>query len=556
MCDINGYLCWTADMDTSQEEEYEKMSGWQSGWQNHTQNEKHTTRQNNYQNQELYSEPEFYDIGNEYKRAKKIQIAVILCISILIIGIGLLAAFLLFPSVQKNQYEEKIQAAGKYLQNMDYQNAIIAYQAAIRLNPDNQNTYILLADVYQKTNQYSLAKQVLEQGHERTKSTMIEYMLSVLIQEESAQSASAGSTDEKTENVYYVIEEEQKELIVQISRFSHNRYRQNYGNPDMRFLSEEEGYQVHYDQLSGYCYYKNTEQSPNSVDSDSGLLYASAKPYAVSVSDITQILGQFTGQMSLSQLEEMFQTEAECSYDNAKQMYLTTWIYGNCKFCVEADQEGNISSQNPWNRIYPLTGEIEEETSESETETQTQEESDVVAVGDYEYDTDVEEIDIRYEYVGDLDGIKNCTKLKKLHLTYCEVVDIEGLSECDTIETIYIDNGGEDIGDLQALGGCKNLKSLVLINCQITDISAIGECEKLEEICLDDNPFSDISPLAKLKKLKWLQFHNSDVSDISSLMEQELEFFNPCSPNLSFEQTQEYKRRYPSCIVYFDYFIL
>ena len=81
-------------------------------------------------------------------------------------------------------------------------------------------------------------------------------------------------------------------------------------------------------------------------------------------------------------------------------------------------------------------------------------------------------------------------------------------------------------------------------------------CENLVELCLDDNPFTDLSPLAGLKKLRYLQFHESGVTDISPVYDLDLDFFNPCSDGVTYEQVFEYKERHPGCICYYDYYRL
>ena len=189
-------------------------------------------------------------------------------------------------------------------------------------------------------------------------------------------------------------------------------------------------------------------------------------------------------------------------------MYYLNFVYMDCRFKIETDSEGNMYTDNPVIELSPV--DLSKTDWVEETETEEIEDENTFVLGDETYSYSETEIEIT----------------------------------------------GVELDDISPLAECKELKRLYLIDCGITDISPLAGCESLVELCLDYNPFTDISPLAGLKNLRFLQFHESGVSDISSIYNLDLDFFNPCSPGLDRKQVEEFKRRHPDCVCYWDYYLI
>lgn len=67
-------------------------------------------------------------------------------------------------SVEK-QILEQLELGQKYLEELDYEEAIVAFSAVIRLEDKNLDAYRGLAEAYQKTGRYQEAADTLEQGY-------------------------------------------------------------------------------------------------------------------------------------------------------------------------------------------------------------------------------------------------------------------------------------------------------------------------------------------------------------------------------------------------------
>ena len=79
-------------------------------------------------------------------------IAVIVIVCVIIIGVAI---------GSDSGYGKKLKLGEKYLTDMDYENAILAFKDAISINPKNEDAYIGLADAYM-----SLAEDCMDEGDE------------------------------------------------------------------------------------------------------------------------------------------------------------------------------------------------------------------------------------------------------------------------------------------------------------------------------------------------------------------------------------------------------
>lgn len=79
--------------------------------------------------------------------------------------------------ISKERKEEKFRTemrhAKRYLNDLDYEQAIVAYEAAIKIDPKNPKPYIGIADTYIAMGDYDSAEEYLDDGYDRTKDRQI-----------------------------------------------------------------------------------------------------------------------------------------------------------------------------------------------------------------------------------------------------------------------------------------------------------------------------------------------------------------------------------------------
>ena len=95
-----------------------------------------------------------------------------LIISVLILG-GIVAY-----SNPKLKYDRQLTLGQKYLNEMDYQKAVAAYQAAIEIDSKSPDAYEALAEVYIAIDDLDSAKKILSEGVANTKSEELSELLS------------------------------------------------------------------------------------------------------------------------------------------------------------------------------------------------------------------------------------------------------------------------------------------------------------------------------------------------------------------------------------------
>lgn len=136
---------------------------------------------------------------------KKKSIVPVIIIAVLLVFIAVVATMLLIsPKIKLNK---QLDLGNKYLQEEDYDQAIKAFKAAIRIDPKSEDAYIGLAKAYIKTEDYSKAKKILEEGIEELESAdndagvkrLEEWLDKVLEKLEKQQKEEKGQTTETTD---------------------------------------------------------------------------------------------------------------------------------------------------------------------------------------------------------------------------------------------------------------------------------------------------------------------------------------------------------------------
>ena len=99
-------------------------------------------------------------------RAKGLNGKVIVLVAV-IIAAGLIAALVLLPtSAKAKRVAEQLDLGAKYLSELNYEQAIAAYETAIEIDPKCEEAYLGLADVYIATGDYDKAVEILQKAEE------------------------------------------------------------------------------------------------------------------------------------------------------------------------------------------------------------------------------------------------------------------------------------------------------------------------------------------------------------------------------------------------------
>ena len=151
-----------------------------------------------------------------------------LTIPIIGIAVVIIAAFLAYGFYQNSdttQINRQLELAQHYLLKGDYEQAIVAYEAVIEIDPRNTNAYLGLAEAYTGKGDLEEAVKVLEEGYAMTEAEELQVQIEVwseeLAQREAQKEAEKAeallakekeTTDTKLESETVKLEEKESKL--------------------------------------------------------------------------------------------------------------------------------------------------------------------------------------------------------------------------------------------------------------------------------------------------------------------------------------------------------
>ena len=141
----------------------------QSGMQNQSGSQRFQ-QQSGYQQQYNGNQPLPYAGGEKKKGGKGLIIGLIAAVIILIVGI--VAVLLIFKG--GNSVKKQLEMADRYLEDLDYDEAVRVYRDILDIDPKCVDAYLGLADAYIGLEDYDEAIDILETGIEKTSSGKLE----------------------------------------------------------------------------------------------------------------------------------------------------------------------------------------------------------------------------------------------------------------------------------------------------------------------------------------------------------------------------------------------
>ncbi len=90
---------------------------------------------------------------------------------LVVILLAVIIACLVYLNHPVTKYKEQLALGEKYLKELDYEEAVAAFQAAIEIEPRNADAYLGLADAYIELGEVEKALEILEQGYDETGSS-------------------------------------------------------------------------------------------------------------------------------------------------------------------------------------------------------------------------------------------------------------------------------------------------------------------------------------------------------------------------------------------------
>ena len=438
----------------------------------------------------------------------------------LIVGIGIY-------NTPTNRLSRQLDLGQRYLEEQNYEQAIVEFDKAIAIDPMSVDAYLGKAEAYESMGDIDMAIQTLADGYERTEDGQIR---------ETWLSAQLGLAQK------YLKEQNYEQAIVEFDRalsidsMSIDAYvgkAQSYEGMDgldMAIQTLEEGLDRTGD-----------EQIKDRLVEDYLKL---AKEYA-DATDYEKALGLYDRLLELDGENAQVQTDIA----NCLQEYLALLIeqerYDEAKALIEKYQ-GKVSGIDfqaildemvmrttdyviEWKneRIEAYARDYlnkpEGEIWKSEVETMEKlfiefaidNGGPIGPLDDLKYFTGLRHLGIDFCDAEDISALSNLKNLTDLTLHQNKISDISALSSLTNLKSLGM--SGNNISDINALSNLTNLESLGLGRNNISDISALGNLTNLEILDLDRNNINDISALGNLANLEILDLRNNNINDVSVL---------------------------------------
>ncbi|MBS6395820.1 MAG: hypothetical protein KH452_01530 [Clostridiales bacterium] len=291
------------------------------------------------------------------KRGRQILTALLL---VLVLAIAAsFGWYMLSGQGAKMRYAERMQEGNRYLIQLDYPAAEIAYRKAIEEAPEEPEAYEKLANVYIAQNRYAEAGELLVHGIRRTNAEVLvktyQRVSSILLNLQNGLDADGMTSDQ----ILRVSDGLTLDATIydMIASYTYRDYVRVYGEPVSAVSNSYGGKDIRFDGFSGNVSFRRAS-------------YAESRADVVSFDDLSELLGNYGGAASADKLQELFGSEMELTAtesDSASGIgYDAVYRYHGCLVTLACDENGNVYG-NAANTVAPDTEAEKEEDGQKNT---------------------------------------------------------------------------------------------------------------------------------------------------------------------------------------------
>lgn len=233
----------------------------------------------------------------------------------------------------ENDYNRQISLAGRYYSAGDYEKAVLTYQHAIRLEPEREEGYVGLVQVYSAQGNDVMAGSVLKIGAEKTGSIQLTTMLQKMLDEGGEE-----SSHPEPDGISPALN---TTLLNSLRVTTYNEYRVR-SSIESDTVAKDGSRVIRVKGFAGQLTY-----SPEDLDRASGKPKADCLPRLAALDNVLTL---FHGQsVSYGELRLFGVERLQVKQDEARG-YVVTFTAGGCDVSIASDSQGNIS-EGAWNEI-------------------------------------------------------------------------------------------------------------------------------------------------------------------------------------------------------------
>lgn len=421
---------------------------------------------------------------------KRGKLVAMLCAGLVVLaGLGTGAWFLFFSGGESSQpLEEALSLGERYMEELDYGNAVEAYNEAIRIDPKNKQAYLGLAQAYSGSGEYDQAE--------------------VAYRELLNLDASNAEAYRELAEMYIRLDqlEKAKSLLEQAV--------QQTDSEELQQLYAETTPKAPTFSLDGGSYSQYQEVAIASENGDSIIYYTTDGSEPTADSPVyTEPIILISGR---TQLKAAVVSSQGYQSDTTSAEYTITVTPTEVEFADPVIKDA-------------VRNELGLEYGERITTDHTAQVRELSIVGDFSLPTQSAETPLftedqyqvnysTYSTQGNLTTLSDLSQmpfLQRLHLAWQKELDMSGLASASRLEELSLIHVG--MITLEPVASLTGLKKLNVSWNRITDLTPVSGLTALTSLNVWGNQISDISPVSNLKALTYLDFSRNQVQDISGV---------------------------------------
>lgn len=245
-----------------------------------------------------------------------------------------------------NGYSTQLARGQKYLEQNDFENAVLCYKRVIEQEPEQSEGYIGLAQAYIGLDKMTLAYNVLLEGYERTQSARMELMIQTWFE----------TDDEDSSSETIVVESGERKLNVDLlDVIAFDTYADYQRDGELSQETAQDGaYTVTAGKIGAQLSFFNTEENRRVIDPNTGKPYSTCKPNTVVLDNVISLFGGGSA-VTMEQIKDLKLSDVALTQEEATQKWFLTFTYEGCRAKIASDEEGNVRA-NAWNEFSPEPG--------------------------------------------------------------------------------------------------------------------------------------------------------------------------------------------------------
>lgn len=475
------------------------------------------------------------------KKHKSTKIIVVVAIILAIAVVAVIVETKIFSKSEKEtqqneaEYSDSITQGDKYLEKLDYSQAILSYNEALNIEPNNLEAKLKLADAYEQSDDYSKAeetyKEIINKGNDTTEaySKLAELYIRKNDLEKAKQLLEEAVKNNKSEELL---------AFYKSTQIDAPKYSVTSGSYDDRKEVE-----IKTSSDNDIIYYTTDGSNPttkSNVYTDSIILpngnttilsmavnqlgyYSdvSKAEYTINIEDVNVDFTNKTIENAVKKALNKSSSVTNYDVDRIRQLYILgdgsyVAYASNATFDGEQTYVSSSSSSSYKNTVKPATIEDISDLSKLPNLKQLY----IADVSGFDLSliaslTNLETLALVNDGITDISAIGGLTKLTKLSINWNNVSDISALSKLNNLAVLSM--CGNKLTDVTSISGLTKLTYLDISQNQISDISKLSTLSELEQLWAYNNKIANYSSLVQLRKLDVLMIKNNDNTDKESL---------------------------------------